>query len=129
MSFRKFIFMPIPIRDGRQEQWKPTSPPFFFFSPLQFSYENSETFSAVYYVCPVSICRIMNAKKKKKNSKFESEDMRQWIFFFFHYIFPMNTQKDFLLSFFSFVFSPVFRLREIISSQDKFFAVPFLCGT
>ena len=73
----------------------------------------------------------MNAKKKKKNSKFESEDKRPWIFFFFHYIFPMNTQKDFLLSFFSGGF-PEFLdfarpyLRWTNSSRYHFFAVPNL---
>ena len=154
MAFRKFIFMPIPIcrewkkkkleiRDGRQEQWKPTSTPFFFFShynftmktqkysllyffhallvflekwmekkgkkkkkknskferedksngnpllnhliffvPLQFSYENSETFPAVYFLCPVSICRIMNAKKEKKTQNSSQKTRDHWFFFF-----------------------------------------------
>ena len=58
----------LEIRDGRQEQWKPTSTP-FFFSPLQFYYENSETFPTIFSLCPVSISRKMNGKKRGKKQK------------------------------------------------------------
>ena len=53
-----------------------------FFVPLQFSYENSETFPAVYFLCPVSICRIMNAKKKKKTQNSSQKTRDHWFFFF-----------------------------------------------
>ena len=42
----------------------------FFFLSLVFSYEHVERFPTLFFVCPVSISRIMNAKK---NSKFERE--------------------------------------------------------
>ena len=139
MAFRKFIFMPIPIcrecknknkkkleiRDGRQEQWKHTSTPFFFF-PLQFSYENSETFLAIYFLRTLSICRIMNAKKKTRNS---SQKTRDHGFFFSFTTFFLWILRKISYYLFFFCFSPSFRPREIISSQDKFFAVPFLRGT
>ena len=42
----------------------------FFFLSLVFSYEHEERFPTLFFVCPVSISRIMNAKKI---SKFERE--------------------------------------------------------
>ena len=88
-----------------------------FFVPLQFSYENSETFPAVYFLCPVSICRIMNAKKK--NSKFESEDKRPLIFlFFFHYIFP-----TIYFSGGDLIFAVTLSLRRLNHCGDLIFAV------
>ena len=54
----------LEIREGSQEQWKHTSTPYiFFFLSLVFSYEHAERFPA-FFLCLLSISRIMNAKKK-----------------------------------------------------------------
>ena len=89
MAFRKFIFMPIPIcrewkkkkleiRDGRQEQWKPTSTT-FFFPPLQFYYENSEIFPTIFFhALLVFLEKWMEKKGEKKKLEIWEGRQEQW---------------------------------------------------
>ena len=59
----------LEIREGSQEQWKHTSTPYiFFFLSLVFSYEHAERFPA-FFLCLLSISRIMNAKKNSKSER------------------------------------------------------------
>ena len=72
----------------------------FFFLSLDFSYEHSENY-IVFFLCPVRICRVMNAKKKLEIREGRQEQWKPtsipWNFFFcFTTIFPMNIPYFFL---------------------------------
>ena len=54
----------LEIREGRQDQWKPTCTPCNFnFLSQELSYEHAEKLNMYIFLCPVRIARIMNAKK------------------------------------------------------------------
>ena len=61
----------LEIREGRQDQWKTTSTPWIFFFFHQIFPMNIQKGYLLFFLCPVSTSRRMNAKK---NSKFERED-------------------------------------------------------
>ena len=89
----------LEIREGRKEQWKPTSTPWNFFFP--FTRIILYTFRKIpynFFLCCARISRIMNAKKI---SKFEREEksngnplLHHGIFLSFHEKFPIYIQKD-----------------------------------
>jgi hypothetical protein len=75
----------------------------FFFSFTRFFLWTYRKITYYFFLCPVSISRTMNAKKK---SHFDREDksdgnplVHHRFFFFFHKNFPMNIQNDYLLFF------------------------------
>ena len=95
----------LEIRKGRQEQWKPTSTREKKILLLDFPYEYIFRMNPYYFfLSPITIPRIMNAKKKLEIREGRQDQWKTtstpWIFFFFHYIFPMNIQKGYLLFFF-----------------------------
>ena len=56
------------IREGRKEQWKPTSTPWnFFVLSREVSYIHPERFLIIFFLCCVRISRVMNAKKSRNS--------------------------------------------------------------
>jgi len=52
----------LEIREGRQEQWKPTCTPCnFYFLAQELSSEHEERFPTIFFYIPVRISIIMNA--------------------------------------------------------------------
>ena len=76
----------LDIREGRQEQWKPTSTPgIFFFFHENFSYEHSEQFITIcFYAVLVFLEKWMQKKKKKEEIREGRQE--QWKPIFAPYI-------------------------------------------
>ena len=90
---------------AQEKQWKPTSTPrFFFFSFTRFFLWSCRKIKYYFFLCPVRISRIMNAKKvvirQGRQRAMETHLYTMDFFFFFHNNFPMNIQNDSLLFFF-----------------------------
>ena len=86
-------------------QWKPTCTPcFFLFLSQEFSYEHSERFLTFFFLCRVSISRVMNAKKKLEIRVGRQEQWNPtstpWIFFFLSREFSYEHSERFLTFFF-----------------------------
>ena len=89
----------LEIREGRQEQWKPTSTPWdFFVLSREVSYIHPERFLIIFFFM---LCSYFQINECKKISKFKREDksngiplLHHGIFFFFHENYPIYIQKD-----------------------------------
>jgi len=88
----------LEVREGRQEQWNPTSTAWNFF----FFHENFSTYiqkdSLQFFLM---LCSYFQNNQCKKISKFEREDesngiplVQHGICFFFHEKFPVNIHSD-----------------------------------
>ena len=77
----------LEIREGSQEQWKHTSTPYIFFSFTSFFLWTRRKIPYSFFLCPVNISRIMNAKKTR-NPRRKSRAMETHfypIIFFFSF--------------------------------------------
>ena len=77
----------LEIREGRQEQWNPTSTPGIFFSLTRFFLYTFRKIPYNFSLCPVRISRKMNAKKSRNSRGRQKEwnpTCTTWYFFFFH---------------------------------------------
>ena len=81
----------LDIREGRQEQWNPTSTAWIFFSFTRIFLYTFRNIPYSFFVCSVRISRIMNAKKSRnsrgKTRAMESHFYSMEFFFAFTRIF------------------------------------------
>ena len=83
---------------AQEKQWKPTSTPRFiyFFLSLDFSYEYAEKLNTIFFLFPVRISRVMNAKKvvirQGRQRAMETHLYTMDFFFFFHNNFPRTSR-------------------------------------
>ena len=106
----------LEIREGRQEQWKPTCTPWIFFFFHKNFPMNIQKDSLLFFLCPVSISIIVNAKKSKLDREDKSNGnplVHHAIFIFLHKNFPLNMKNDSLLFFF---YTPV-RISIIMNAH------------
>ena len=66
----------LKIREGRQDQLKPTSTPWIFFSSFTiFSLWKFRMIRCYFFLCPVSISTLTNKKKTARNSRGKTRPM------------------------------------------------------
>ena len=88
----------LEIREGRQEQWNPTSTAWnFFFSFTRIFLGTFRNIPYNFLLCCVRISRMMTVKETR-NSRGKTRSMESHFytidFFFFHKNFPMNIQRE-----------------------------------